>query len=66
MNMAANKSKISIQDRYILLGCNKGQIIALDIEEPEELFARYQIGSVDDDFIQLYELPKRKLFISIS
>ena len=66
MNLAAMKSKLEVQDRYIVMGCNKGQVIAIDIEEPETLYARYQIGSVDDDFIQMYEIPKRKIFISIS
>ena len=53
-----NKSptKLSI-DKYIYLGCSKGQCIVLDLEEPEKLFARYMIGSVDSTFVQMFEIP---------
>jgi hypothetical protein len=66
MNLAALKSKLNVQDRYIVMGCNKGQVIAVDIEQPETLYARYQIGSVDDDFVEMQEISKRKVFISVS
>ena len=41
-------------------------VLVIDINDPMSLYGRYQIGSADDKFIQMFEMPSKQLFVSIS
>ena len=54
------------EDRYVVIGCNKGQVIVLDLGENdhETVYARYQIGAVDEQIEQIYDMPTQEIFVS--
>jgi hypothetical protein len=55
------------KDRWLYLGCDKGQVIVLDLNEHEitHTFARYQVAKVDEVIDDLHELAEHKIFISV-